>query len=490
MAELRKIPFLGTILKKYRRYSLHVLGHRHFPEGRDGLTPVQRRSLWAMYDLKAVDKAHMVSTARAAGETIGKYHPHEPGSVVGAMTNMSQTRTSAPLITGVGNWGTWEDKPAAMRYTKCFLSPYALSFFDPDELAQVPMLPSFDGSYSEPQFLPAPVPHLLLHGAWGMTPGVSGNLPPCTPEWVEAAVLAVIRGKKVPAPEAFAYRHGGVLKALDSSWVGTGVGSATFRPTLRVDEARRAVVLTSLAPGFSVSALCTWLEKKVPAYAGLSSESSDEEEIALYLLCKRGHELRDFARAIKKKCVSRQHFSFLYIDQFIKDDEASYRPVVDGPVAYIAWWVAWRRGIVSRAAATRVTNMKAEVARHRLMLRVIEHRDRLLVALDKAKSRDELRTKFSKILSCSADEADYVLAVAVHRLATLEVSPITAKIKDLTAKIKDNEHIVSLPDARLVQDLRAAIAAVVATNSAAVEARKSDTKTKKRKRRGARRSRS
>lgn len=479
---MKKVDFLKTAKRKYKRYGLHVLGFRHFPEGRDGLTPVQRRALWSLYSLGATDRSKKVATARAVGDCTGRFHPHEDESVYSAMVKISQAKTLAPTVMGVGNWGTWDDPAAAKRYTKCYLSKYAMTFFDSDELSQVPMDSTYDGSEKEPRFLPSPLPHLLLHGTEGIAPGARANVPPSTVDWVLKAVEATVRGKKLSQPTDFGYRYGGIVQSLDKSYIKTGRGSASFRPKIVVDEKRRAVVLHSLAPGMNPYTLDDKLSA-LPQYGGMSSEPSAENEICILLLCKKGHDLVEFKREVAKYARYRDSFSFFYITQSdALDQEVQYKPMVGSPRSYLQEWVEWRRKVVAGAAAHRIEALKRTIARHQLMIRVIAKRKELLAILEKGKSRDEMRTKTAKLLACSAEDADFVLNSALYRLATLEVASLKEKIAAAEKQVKENAAIVKAPDARLLADASKAAEALRATQAAAEDIRRGEMKKRKNRR--------
>lgn len=481
------VPFLPTVRKKYHRYGTHVLGFRHFPEGRDGMTPVQRRSIWTLgNELSAFTKPKMVKTARAAGDCLGKYHPHEIGSIVGAMTGLSQAKSSAPLIMGVGNWGSWDDPPAAERYTSCYLSKYAGTFFDPDELTQVPMDESYDGDRTEPRFLPAKIPHLLLQGASSFGVAARGEIPPCEPDWVVDAVSAILAGKVPKTPKDFAYRWGGKLVSLEDEWMKTGSGSATFRPIVRVDEARKTLTLVSLAPRLNVDSLLSNLEN-VPSFGGSCSEPSGKELVSITILTKRGGDFAELKAALRKLIHTKLHYTFLYIDQYTgAHGEVAFRPFVTSPVDFLQKWVKWRTSIVVGAAKHRISNLEKDSNRQRLMIRVIEHRKQLLVALERAKNKQDLAGRVKTILKCTADEAETVLQVQFHRLASMELSGLRARIADNTKKIAENAKIVKTPGPRLVADADGARKLIVESLKEAGElAEINESKPRRRKRKAA-----
>lgn len=483
MEKFASVHLLKTAKKKYSRYAKHVLGFRHFPEGRDGLKPVQRRALWALHQLGATDRAKKVATSRAVGECTGRFHPHEDETVVAAMTKISQSETKSPTIIGVGNWGTWEDPPAAKRYTKCYLSPYALEFFDADELSQVPLDPTYDGTDKEPRFLPAPVPHLLLYGCNGITPGARANVPPLPAEWVLQAMSDVLAGRKPKQPDAFAYRYGGVLKSLEKTFLTEGKGSATFAPILKIDEQRRAVKMLSLAPGVNPYALDEKLTK-VPEYGGMSSEPSPDSEVCIYYLAKRGADLKAFRAEVVKRTRSRDSFSFLYINQVTSETgDVGYEPRTGSPLDFLRQWVEWRRTIVSGAAKKRIETLQTGIARNELMIRVIQHRSEILKILERGKSRDDIKARTAKLLRCTAEEADYVLGTSsLYRLASLEVSALKQRISDAQKLVRENQSIVKSPDARLLLDAERTTKSLAETMQVVEDIRRGELKTKKKKR--------
>ena len=480
---IAKAPFFKTVKSKYLRYGTHVLGFRHFAEGRDGMTPVQRRVVWTLgHELKAMDQARMISKARVAGEVLGKYHPHEVGSIVGAMTGLSQAKSSAPLVMGIGNWGSWEDKPAAERYTACYLSKYAVTMFDSDELQQVPYDDSFDGNNRSPRFMPARLPHLMLHGSSSFGVGASGNIPPCQPAWVVDAMAAMLAGKPVASPKQFAYRWGGKLVSLDDTWIETGSGSGVFRPTMRLVTTPKSIVITSLAPRLNIDALITHLESKVESFGGVLSEPAPEDLLSVSILLRKGHDFEALKKAVLARVRTKVDYNFLYIDQIDgPDGEVDFNPLVNGPLVFLKEWLVWRRGIVKGAASYRIKGLQADTLRQELMIRVIDHRDQLLKVLDSYKDDADLRRRVKAILKCSDDEADIVMEIRFKKLAKLEVAGMRARIAANAKLIIENKQIVAKPDGRLMLDATGAVKALADTFVDAAELKKIESKVKAKK---------
>lgn len=474
------VPFLKTVENRYGKYSRYVLGHRHFAEGRDGLKPVQRRALWTMKELGLVDEAHLSVTSKISGMTQGNYHPHEDGSVSTAIANMCQVSLSTPLVMGVGAWGDHDQPPGAPRYTKAYLSPYALTMFDADELACIPMDPNFDGTCKEPRFLPAKIPHLLIGGCESLAPGYKGNIPPCPPDWVAEAIQAIIHNKRITPPIRFDYRWGGKLLSLEDTWLNTGLGSAEFTPTFKLEN--NNVIMTSLAPRLSLESVETRLQDD-PAFAGLVEESPNGEIVRILIHVKRGNDAKEFLKRIRAKCITKSHYSFLQIRQEYIEHDVDYYPKIEGPAKFLAYWLDWRKTIVIGAAKNRNANLQKDIAKIDLMLLVINNRRELLKILDQSKTRDDIKSRVINLLKCSAAQATEVMAIPWTRLARLEVTPLQQQRDTCIKNIKANDLIISKPIPRLLSDINHA---VEAANLAIVEATKLQDVTKKPKKRGSR----
>jgi DNA gyrase/topoisomerase IV subunit A len=465
---MKTAPFLQTAHRKYSRYSRHVLGFRHFPEGRDGLLPVRRRALWAMHKLGTADKSHMTVTAKIVGETIGNFHPHDGSAVASSIEEMSQQSASYPLVMGVGQWGDHDQGAGAIRYTKAYLSKYATSMFDLDEMACVPLDPTYSGKGIEPRFLPVRLPHLLLGGCESLAPGYRGNIPPCNADWVAESVRKVMVGSAIKPPIGFAYRWGGRLRLLEKSWVKTGAGRAVFSPTMTLENG--AIVLHSLAPHLSLASIDRKIEDD-PAFAGMAEEAPTKGPMRILIRVKRGHKALDFAKRIRAVCTVSSHYSFLRIEQTGPIGDDLFDPHIEGPQAFLRYWVDWRRTIVANAAKHRIAKLNAEISRIDLMLKVIGLIDQLWLINKQSKDRSEIRMRVIKLLKCSNDEATMVMDIPWTRLATLEVPPLKKRRKECEDDVRKNQVIVRKPDAKMEADIQSTLIAIQETAKEAAQLR-------------------
>ena len=177
---VREVSIEQEMQEAYLTYAMSVIVARALPDVRDGLKPVHRRILYAMYDMGLLPGRPYKKSARIVGEVLGKYHPHGDAAVYDAMVRMAQNFSLRyPLVDGQGNFGSVDgDSPAAMRYTEARLSPIAVEMLRDIAEDTVDFIPNFDGTLQEPAVLPGAFPNLIVNGASGIAVGMSTNIPP------------------------------------------------------------------------------------------------------------------------------------------------------------------------------------------------------------------------------------------------------------------------------------------------------------------------
>jgi DNA gyrase subunit A len=211
---IRKVDIDNEMQQSYLDYAMSVIVARALPDARDGLKPVQRRILYAMYDMGLRAGSTYKKSARIVGEVLGKYHPHGDMAVYEAMARMAQDFSLRYLIVdGQGNFGSIDgDPPAAMRYTEARLTPLAMDLLNQIDMNTVDFTDNFDGTLQEPQVLPAAIPNLLINGASGIAVGMATSIPPHNlGEVVDAMVLMLSHWDKIDEillPDLMKYLHG------------------------------------------------------------------------------------------------------------------------------------------------------------------------------------------------------------------------------------------------------------------------------------------
>ena len=178
--EIISVNIEDELKQSYLSYALSVIHGRALPDIRDGLKPVHRRILFAMYDLKNFYNRPYKKSARVVGDVIGKYHPHGDSAVYDAMVRMAQDFSMRyPIVEGQGNFGSIDgDPPAAMRYTEVRMSKITDQMLGDIEKETVSFSPNYDGSEDIPDVLPTKIPNLLVNGSSGIAVGMATNIPP------------------------------------------------------------------------------------------------------------------------------------------------------------------------------------------------------------------------------------------------------------------------------------------------------------------------
>ncbi|MBN8647613.1 MAG: DNA gyrase subunit A [Caulobacterales bacterium] len=245
---IEPVSIEDELKSSYLDYAMSVIVSRALPDARDGLKPVHRRILYAMYDVGFTPDKKYVKSAQSVGEVMGKYHPHGDSAIYDALVRMAQPFSmSLPLIDGQGNFGSVDgDPPAAMRYTESKLAKTAIPLLDELHENTVDFVDNYDGSYSEPSVLPAKYPNLLVNGAGGIAVGMATNIPPhnlgevCNaalllleqPEATDQEILEIIPGPDFPTGAQIVGRAGARKGLLE------GRGSVVMRAKTDVEKIR------------------------------------------------------------------------------------------------------------------------------------------------------------------------------------------------------------------------------------------------------------
>jgi len=299
---VEQVPLHLATSERYLSYALSVITSRALPDVRDGLKPVQRRILYAMYnDMSLHPGGRYRKCAAVIGEVMGKYHPHGDSAIYGALVRMAQDfALRSPLIDGQGNFGSLDgDPPAAMRYTECKLRPLAEELLSEIKKRTVDFRPNYDGQRSEPIVLPAQLPHLLINGSEGIAVGMATRIPPHNPTEVIDATVALIDDRSLSVTDLLQHIRGPdfptggqLLASTDElrSIYETGQGTIKVRATWRVDKEgrRRRVILTSVPYGQNKAKLVEHIgtevgSRRLPQVVDVRDESTEEVRVVLEL---------------------------------------------------------------------------------------------------------------------------------------------------------------------------------------------------------------
>ena len=295
------VPLAEATRSRYLNYALSVITSRALPDVRDGLKPVQRRILYAMFsDLRVTADGRYIKSAAVVGEVMKSYHPHGDQSIYDALVRMAQSFSLRyPLVEGYGNFGSIDgDPPAAMRYTECRLTPISQELLTELRDQTVDHRPNYASTTEEPEVLPAQFPNLLVNGASGIAVGMATNIPPHNLHEVCAALDALLDDRETPVEKlthlilAPDFPTGGVILNSPAEILQvykTGQGAIKLRGTYEVDtEKANQVLITSIPYGIEKDALVARIGEligkgQVPQLTNVKDLSTDDVRIALEL---------------------------------------------------------------------------------------------------------------------------------------------------------------------------------------------------------------
>ena len=445
--------------RSYLEYAMSVIVGRALPDARDGLKPVHRRILYAMYELGLTNDRPYRKCARVVGEVLGKYHPHGDTAVYDALVRMAQDFSMRmPLIDGHGNFGSVDnDPPAAMRYTESRLQALTTDALLEDiESETVDFIDNFDGSQQEPTVMPARIPQLLLNGSTGIAVGMATNIPPHNltelidgllalienPELEERALLAIIPGPDFPTGGQILGRRG-----IRETYT-TGRGSVTMRGVANIEtiEAkgrpdRDAVIITELPYQTNKAALIERIaelvnDKKLEGIADIRDES-DRDGMRIVIELRRDAYPQVVLNNLFKLTPLQSNFN-AYMLALVKGE-----PILLTLRRMLEVFLDFRVETIERR--TRYLLRKAEERDHILLglLIALDNLDAIIAlirsAADTASARQGLMDEFG----LSEAQADAILQMQLRRLTALEADKIRLEHDDLLAKITDYQDILA-----------------------------------------------
>jgi DNA gyrase subunit A len=444
--------------RSYLEYAMSVIVGRALPDARDGLKPVHRRILYAMYELGLTSDRPYRKCARVVGEVLGKYHPHGDTAVYDALVRMAQDFSMRmPLIDGHGNFGSVDnDPPAAMRYTESRLQALTTdSLLEDIEAETVDFIDNFDGSQQEPTVMPARVPHLLLNGSSGIAVGMATNIPPhnltelidgllaliANPELEERQLLAIIPGPDFPTGGQILGRRG-IREAYT-----TGRGSVTMRGVAAIETVegkgrpdRDAVIITELPYQTNKAALIERIaelvnDKKLEGIADIRDES-DRDGMRIVIELRRDAYPQVVLNNLFKLTPLQNNFS-AYMLALVNGE-----PILLTLRKMLEVFLEFRIETIERR--TRYLLRKAEERDHLLLglLLALEQLDPIIALIRAAADAATARLQLQERHGLSEVQADAILQMQLRRLTALEADKIRLEHEDLVTKIADYKDIL------------------------------------------------
>ena len=458
-SRIEPVDLQTEMQRSYLDYSMSVIVSRALPDVRDGLKPVHRRVLYAMYDGGYRPDRNFSKSARVVGDVMGSYHPHGDSAIYDALVRLAQPWSLRyPLVQGQGNFGSpGNDPPAAQRYTECRMAQLAMEMVRDIDEETVDFAPNYDGRTLEPTVLPSRFPNLLVNGSAGIAVGMATNIPPHNlrevsqaAKWMldnpEAstdermtALLDIVQGPDFPTGATIIGKRG-----IEDAYR-TGRGSITMRAVVEVDEdakGRQTLIVTELPYQVNPDNLLLRIAElvgdgKLTGISDVRDDSSSRTGMRLVI-------------ELKRDAVAQVVLNQLYKHTQLQDNfGANMLALVDGVPRtltleqFIRYWIAHQIEVIQRR--TRYRLRKAEERAHILRgyLKALDALDEVIALIRASATVEDARTGLMELLEIDEVQATAILDMQLRRLAAMERQKIIDEYDDLMTKIADYNDILS-----------------------------------------------
>ena len=456
--KVEQVDLQVEMQRSYLDYAMSVIVGRALPDVRDGLKPVHRRVLYAMYDGGYRPDKQFSKCSRVVGDVMGQYHPHGDAAIYDTLVRLVQDwNLRYPLVAGQGNFGSPGNDPAAApRYTECKMAPLAMEMVRDIDEETVDFQDNYDGRTQEPTILPSRFPNLLVNGSIGIAVGMATNIPPHNLKEISAAakfvlenptlvgealteeLIKIVKGPDFPTGAQILGRRG-----IEDAYR-TGRGSITMRAVVNVEEIhnRTCLVVTELPYQVNPDNLALRIaelvkEGKLTGIADIRDETSGRTGQRLVIV-------------LKKDAVARVVLNNLYkYTQLQENFGANMLALVDGVPrtlsleGFITNWVTHQIDVIVRRTQFRLR--KAEERAHILRgyLKALDALDEVIALIRKSATVDDARDGLIKLLKIDELQARAILNMQLRQLAALERQKIIDEAAELEAQIKEFKLIIA-----------------------------------------------
>ena len=445
----------------YIDYAMSVIVGRALPDVRDGMKPVHRRIIYAMYDSGYRPERSYVKSARPVSDTMGQFHPHGDSAIYDTLVRLAQPWVMRyPLVDGQGNFGSrGNDGPAAMRYTECKMTPLAMEMVRDIRENAVDFSPNYDGKAQEPDVLPSRVPNLLLNGSSGIAVGMATNIPPHNLGELAEAIYWILDNhdadekttldacmERVKGPD---FPTAGMIvgdSGIKDAYT-TGRGSIRMRGVTEIEEVgtRQVIVITELPYNVNPDNFISGIAEQVAAgkMTGISKiedESSDRVGMRIVVTLKRDAVPRVVLNNLYKHSPLETNFS------------ANMLSLVDGVPRtlrldqMLRYYVAHQIEVIVRRTQFRLDEAEKRAHILRGLVKALDMLDEVIALIRRSPTVDEAREGLMSLLDVDEVQADAILAMQLRRLAALERQKIVDDLAAIEAEIADYKDILAKPE--------------------------------------------
>ena len=457
---VEQIDLQTEMQRSYLDYAMSVIVGRALPDVRDGMKPVHRRVVYAMFDGGYRPDKQFSKCSRVVGDVMGQYHPHGDGAIYDTLVRLVQDwNLRYPLVSGQGNFGSPGNDPAAApRYTECRMAQLAMEMVRDIDEETVDFQDNYDGRTQEPTVLPSRFPNLLVNGSIGIAVGMATNIPPqnlrevaegaqwalanpdASREELQEALIARIKGPDFPTGATILGRRG-----IEDAYR-TGRGSITMRAIVNVEELhnRTCLVVTELPYQVNPDNLALKIaelvkEGRLQGVADIRDETSGRTGQRLVIVLKRDAVARVVLNNLYKLTPLQENFS---ANMLALVDGVPRTLSIDG---FISHWVDHQIEVIVRRTQFRLR--KAEERAHILRgyLKALDALDAVIALIRKSATVDEARDGLMDLLKIDELQARAILNMQLRQLAALERQKIIDEAAELEAQIVDFKAIIADP---------------------------------------------
>lgn len=455
---IEQVDLQTEMQRSYLDYAMAVIIGRALPDVRDGLKPVHRRVIYAMYDGGYRPDRSFNKCARVVGDVMGQFHPHGNSAIYDTLVRLIQSWIMRyPLALGQGNFGSpGNDGAAAPRYTETKMAPIALEMVRDINEDTVDFQPNYDGKSLEPTVLPARIPNLLVNGSSGIAVGMATNIPPhnlrevaegvewflknphATNDELLNALMARIKGPDFPTGAQILG-----TKGIEDAYR-TGRGSITMRAVVNVEEihGRTCLVVTELPYQANPDNLAIKIAElikdgKVTGIADLRDETSGRTGQRLVIVLKRDASPKVVLNNLYKHTQLQENFS------------ANMLAIVDGVPrtlsldAFVRHWVDHQMDVIVRRTRYRLRQAEEEAHILRGLLKALDALDEVIALIRRSPTADEARSGLMEFLQIDEAQAQAILNMQLRRLAALERQKIQDRHDELMRMIAEYNAIIA-----------------------------------------------
>ncbi|WP_226681444.1 DNA topoisomerase IV subunit A [Sutcliffiella horikoshii] len=448
------LPLEEVLGDRFGRYSKYIIQERALPDARDGLKPVQRRILYAMYAEGNVHDKPFRKSAKTVGNVIGNYHPHGDSSVYDAMVRMSQDwKVRNMLIEMHGNNGSIDgDPPAAMRYTEARLSPIASELLRDLDKKTVEFIPNFDDTSQEPVVLPAMYPNLLVNGSTGISAGYATDIPPHHLGEVIDATIMRIDNPSVTVDELMTvvkgpdFPTGGIIQGVEGikKAYETGKGKIIVRGLAEVEDIRggkQQIVITEVPYEVNKANLVKKIDelrydKKVDGISEVRDET-DRTGLRVVIELKKEADANGILNYLYKNTDLQITFNFNMVAIYKK------RPTLMGLPHFLDAYIDHQKEVISNRSRFELNRAKERQHVVEGLMKALSILDEVIATIraskDKRDAKDNLIAKFT----FTEPQAEAIVSLQLYRLTNTDITALQAEADELAKKVAELEAILA-----------------------------------------------